>query len=86
VTWTIDERYRRGLARLLELVKNPIDSRRRRDRLSITAECLIVAREGVLKTKIMYDANLSFAQLNQYLTLVIDWNLLEAIKTSERTI
>jgi len=86
VTWTIDERYRRGLARLLELVKNPIDSRRRRDRLSITAECLIVAREGVLKTKIMYDANLSFAQLNQYLTLVIDWNLLEAIKISERTI
>ena len=86
MTWIIDECYRRGLARFLELVKNPIDSRRRRDRLSIMAEFLDVAREGALKTRIMYQANLSFAQLNEYLTLVIDLNLLEAVKTSERTI
>ncbi|MFB0514387.1 MAG: winged helix-turn-helix domain-containing protein [Candidatus Bathyarchaeia archaeon] len=68
------------------MVKNPIDSRRRRGRLSIMAEFLDVAREGVLKTRIMYQANLSFAQLNDYLTLLIDWNLLEAVKTSDRTI
>lgn len=68
------------------MVENPIDSRKRRDRLSIVAEILDVARESVPKTRIMYGANLSFAQLNEYLTLVIDLNLLEVVKTSERTI
>lgn len=50
------------------------------------AEFFDVAREGAFKTRIMYQANLSFAQLNESLTLVIDLNLLEAVKTSERTI
>jgi len=68
------------------LVENSFDSRRRRDRLSIMAELLGVAREGAHKTRIMYQASLSFAQLNEYLTLVIDLNLLEAVKTSKRTI
>jgi predicted transcriptional regulator len=86
VTWIIDECYRRGVARVFELIENPIDSRRRRDRLSIIAEFLDVARKGAHKTRIMYQANLSFAQLNDYLTLLIDLNLLEAVKTSERII
>ena len=68
------------------MVENSFDSRRRRDRLSIMAKLLGVAREGALKTRIMYQASLSFAQLNEYLTLVIDLNLLEAVKTSGRTI
>jgi len=50
------------------------------------AELLDVAREGVNKTRIMYQASLSFAQLKEYVTLVIDLNLLEAVKTSKRTI
>ena len=68
------------------MVENSFDSRRRRDRLSIMAELLDVAREGVNKTRIMYQASLSFAQLKEYVTLVIDLNLLEAVKTSKRTI
>jgi len=49
------------------------------------AEILEIAREGVLKTRIMYRANLSFAQLNEYLSLLLDLNLLEAVKISEKT-
>ena len=85
MTWIIDECYRRSLGRFLELVENSFNSRRRRDRLSIMAEFLDVARERVHKTRIMYQANLSFAQLNEYLTLLIDLNLLEAVKTPKRT-
>ncbi len=49
---------------------------RRRDRLTIMAQILDIAREGTLKTQIMYRANLSFAQLNEYLDLLKEVNLL----------
>ena len=69
------------------MVDDPLGgSRRRRDRLFIMAEILEVAREGVLKTQIMYRANLSFAQLKEYLSLLSDLNLLEAVKTPEKKI
>ena len=61
-------------------------SRKRRDRSCIMAEILEVAREGALKTQVMYQANLSFAQLNEYLVLLSDLNLLEAVNTSKRTV
>lgn len=68
------------------MVEDPLGgTRRRRDRLFIMAEILEVAREGVLKTQIMYRANLSFAQLNEYLSLLLDLNLLRTVKNSERT-
>jgi predicted transcriptional regulator len=41
------------------------------------AEILEIAMEGVLKTQVMYKANLSFAQLNEYLRLLLDLKLLE---------
>lgn len=59
--------------------------RKRRDRLYIMAEILNVAKEGVLKTQIMYKANLSFAQLNDYLTLLLELNLLKAITNNKKT-
>jgi len=62
------------------------DMSKRRDRLYIMAEILEVALEGVLKTQIMYKANLSFAQLNGYLRLMLDLDLLELTKNSERKI
>jgi predicted transcriptional regulator len=62
------------------------DISRRRDRLYIIAEILEVALEGVLKTQVMYKANLSFAQLNEYLRLMLDLDLLELSKNSERNI
>ena len=49
---------------------------KRRDRLYIIAEILTIAKEFCLKTQIMYRANLSFAQLNEYLSFLTYNNLL----------
>lgn len=53
------------------------NERKRRNRLYIIAEILTVAKEGSLKTQIMYRANLSFAQLNEYLSFLIKIYLLK---------
>ena len=58
---------------------------KRRDHLFIMAEILEVAIDGALKTQVMYRANLSFAQLNEYLKLMLDIKLLETVKNTERT-
>jgi predicted transcriptional regulator len=68
------------------LVEDSFSSRRRRDRSLIIAEILVVAKELALKTQIMYKTNLSFAQLNEYLSLLLNLNLLKAVKISEKTI
>jgi len=62
------------------------DPRRRRDRLYIMAEILEIALEGVLKTQVMYKANLSFAQLNEYLRLMLDLKLLELTVNEEKSV
>jgi len=60
--------------------------RKRRDRLYIMAEILDIARDGALKTQIMYKANLSFSQLNTYLKLLLETQLLEILKRNRKTI
>ena len=60
------------------------DPRRRRGRLSIIAKVLDVARRGAIKTRIMYRASLSFVQLNEYLSFLLDVNLLEAVENPKR--
>ncbi len=50
------------------------------------AEILEVALDGALKTQVMYRANLSFAQLNEYLKIMIDLKLMEVVKNSQRTV
>ena len=52
-------------------------NRKRRDRLFIIAEILKIAKGGSLKTQIMYRANLSFAQLNEYLNFLTKMEFLE---------
>lgn len=52
----------------------------------IIAEILRVARNGTLKTQIMYRASLSFAQLTAYLSLLVKSGLLEAIEKNEKVI
>jgi len=54
--------------------------------LFIMAEILEVAIDGALKTQLMYRANLSFAQLNEYLKLLSDIKLLETIENSRKTV
>ena len=42
----------------------------RRDRLHIMAEIIEATKESQLKTRIMYNANLSFSQVNEYLSFL----------------
>ena len=49
---------------------------KRRDKLHIIAEILEIAKDGTLKTQIMYKANLSFTQLNEYLKFMLRIRLL----------
>jgi predicted transcriptional regulator len=53
------------------------NSAKRRDKLGIIAEILEIAKEGTLKTQIMYKANLSYAQLNDYLKFMLKSELLQ---------
>jgi predicted transcriptional regulator len=50
---------------------------KRRDKLYIIVEILEISKEEVLKTQIMYRANLSFRQLNGYLGFMLKNELLE---------
>ena len=57
---------------------------KRRDKLFIVAEILEIARDGSLKTQIMYRANLSFTQLNDYLSFMLQISLLERVLQNDR--
>ena len=48
----------------------------RRDRLGIMAEIMEVAKGWRLKTQIMYRVNLSFSQLREYLSFLIEMGFL----------
>ena len=54
----------------------PETTSKRRDKLTIIAEILEIAKDGTLKTQIMYKANLSFAQLNEYLKFMLKIELI----------
>ena len=58
----------------------------RRDRLEIIADILEVAKGGQLKTRILYDGNLSFSQLNKYLAFMIKMGFLEVNMDNEKRI
>jgi len=59
-------------------------SPKRRDKLYIIAEVLEIAKEGILKTQIMYRANLSFTQLNSYLRFMLKINLLKKLVRNDK--
>jgi predicted transcriptional regulator len=58
----------------------------RRGRLSIIADILDVAKRGAVKTRIMYGASLSFAQLKEYLSFLLDANLLKVVDNPNRSL
>ena len=60
--------------------------RHRRDRFYIAAEILAIAKDGSLKTRIMYRANLSFTQLNEYLSFLLNRELLKRNTKNGKTI
>ena len=57
-----------------------------RNRLEIIADILEIAKEGQLKTRILYDWNLNFSQLNEYLVFMIKMGFLEVNKDNEKRI
>jgi predicted transcriptional regulator len=59
---------------------------KRRDKLYIIAEIMDIAKDGTLKTQIMYKANLSFAQLNEYLKLLMKIKLLKKSAEGEKEV
>ena len=60
--------------------------RRGRDRLYIIAEILAITKDGSLKTQVMYRANLSFKQLNDYLSFLLKRELIEVIEKNKKNI
>jgi ppGpp synthetase/RelA/SpoT-type nucleotidyltranferase/predicted transcriptional regulator len=71
----IDPKFRKFVAEYmmskeLREPKEPL-SPKRRDRLYIISEVLKIAMEGITKSQIMYRTNLSFAQLDEYLSFLI---------------
>jgi predicted transcriptional regulator len=61
-------------------------SKKRRDKLSIIAEILEIAKDGTLKTQIMYKANLSFAQLNEYLRFMLKTKLIQQLSNKGKEV
>lgn len=61
-------------------------SARKRDRLRIIAEILEITKVSALKTHILYQANLSFTQVNDYLKLMLEANLLNKVKKNDKYI
>ncbi len=64
----------------------PETTSKRRDKLCIIAEILEIAKDGTLKTQIMYKANLSFAQLNEYLKFMLKIQLIKKISEHNKEI
>jgi predicted transcriptional regulator len=61
-------------------------TQKRRDKLSIIADILDITQTRALKTQIMYKANLSFAQLNEYITYMKKTGLLKQYTDSGKEI
>jgi predicted transcriptional regulator len=59
---------------------------KRRDKLSIIAEILEIAKDGTLKTQIMYKANLSFAQLSDYVKFMLKTGLINKFRANGKDV
>jgi len=66
--------------------ENTETSTTRRDRLNILIEILCIAKRGAPKTRIMYQANMSFAGINEYLPILLRSRLLTQNLEGKKTI
>lgn len=57
---------------------------KRRDRHDIMAEILMTAKDGRIKTHIMYKAKLSYAQINEYIPALVQSGFLENTTIKKR--
>jgi len=60
------------------------NANKRRDRHDIAVEILRTAIDGKIKTHIMYKAKLSYAQLNEYIQLLLNKGLLENVTIRQK--
>ena len=67
----------------LEIIEN---SSKRRDKLIIMSEIIEITKKGTSKTQIMFKANLSFSQLQQYISLLVNTGLIEENANDGRVI
>ena len=63
-----------------------LHSPRRRDRMHIIADIVGITIGGSLKTQVMYKANLSFAQVNEYLPFLLHVKLVAATITKGKKV
>jgi predicted transcriptional regulator len=63
-----------------------IFQKRGRDKLRVIAEILEIAKDGALKTQIMYRANLSFTQLNEYVGFMLKNELLMRVISNDKAV
>jgi len=63
----------------------PIHNGKRRDSFSIFAEILDVARNGALKTHLMYGAKLNYSQVNKHIKSLQDAQLLKKVQLNEKS-
>jgi len=57
-----------------------------RDRIAIVAEILGMARQGILKTNIMYNVGLNSDMLSRYVELMMNAKLLEKVLTHKKVV
>jgi predicted transcriptional regulator len=65
----------------LQLIEN---KRRRRDKLIILMEIIDIAKKETSKTHIMFRANLSYSQLNEYVDYLLHHNLMEKVYSNRK--
>ena len=53
----------------------------RRDKLEIMLDLLVISRQPIKKTHMLYNANLNFDQLERYLDMLQNMGLLEPVQT-----
>lgn len=53
----------------------------RRSDVEIIAEMLRIGEHGAAKTKIMYNANMSYSQMKKYLGFLINQGYLDSVRT-----
>ena len=54
---------------------------KRRSEIQIISDILCLSKNGAKKTEILYKNNMSFSQLNNYLSVLLDKNIIEEIIT-----
>jgi len=67
-------------------MRNNREPNKRRDKLEIIAEILEAAKNGSVKTRIMYKTNLNFFQFEQYVNNLLQARLVKIMNDARRKI